>query len=643
VTRPRSAVTSTNGPLRFNVMNQGLVSVFGVASRAEVTSFQTGANVRQQAPLNLNQGVQLATTPAPTLFLTNPTALAWRPDGSDAWVAIQNSDLVVRLTVDANGIPTVSAPRVAGPSQLVRVDLEAPPAGQIAGNAPRGIVLHSAGTRAFVSNLVSRSVTVLGISNATAPAFAATFRSTAVPLPGTFNAVLQQGQQLFYTGRGPNGRMAASWGGCIVCHPNGRSDNVTWMFDAGPRQTIALDGTFSKVNPFDQRILNRSAVRDEVHDFELNTRNVFGGQGLIDDDRLFFPVGGASGAGPTDSGLIEEFQQFTGAVGTTNDLLGGLPLPTLLGARRDFAMATLNDGRTIIIGGRSGPGQGSLVPANIAVLEFNPRKQALVARSSTGFTLRHSLGAAAVRTSQGNRIYAIGGYASTSASVSPVATVEEYNPATGTWRTVASLPTALAQFGIAVAGGINTAEPLQLIHVVSGNTGSESAPSVANPSPVQRFLPDPAGPGTWSADPLQGGLRPAAVARARAGPRQPARHRRRAAPDHHAAEYGRPGLAAHLPGRAHQRRHVHARRRPGQRGPLQRGRYFAGDRAAGGERLQYPVAAERPRDGAVLLQRPGPDPRQRPRRLPGHQRRHPAPQNCQPHPEGPTEGVPAVH
>jgi hypothetical protein len=104
-----------------------------------------------------------------------------------------------------------------------------------------------------------------------------------------------------------------------------------------------------------------------------------------------------------------------------------------------------------------------------------------------------------VRTSQGDRIYAVGGYASTSATAAPVATVEEYNPATDTWRTVAALPTAVAQFGITVAGGINTAEPLQLIHVVSGNTASEGSPSVANPNPVQRFFPDPAGPGTWQA------------------------------------------------------------------------------------------------------------------------------------------------
>src|SRR5207244_9563790 len=70
--------------------------------------------------------------------------------------------------------------------------------------------------------------------------------------------------ELFFTGRGPDTRMSQeSWGGCIVCHPNGRSDNVTWHFDAGPRQVIPLDGMFSKIDPRDQRALNWSAVRDE--------------------------------------------------------------------------------------------------------------------------------------------------------------------------------------------------------------------------------------------------------------------------------------------------------------------------------------------------------------------------------------------
>src|SRR5262249_12263582 len=152
--------------------------------------------------------------------------------------------------------------------------------------------------------------------------------------------------------------------------------------------------------PADQRPLNWSAVRDENHDFELNTRGVFGGRGLIDDDRLFLAIGGTSGATPTDSALIEQFQQATGAVGTTNDLVGGAALPTLatFTARRDFAVATLEDDRVFIIGGRTGAGQGALVGPADAVLEFNPRTNGLTRRSFNGFTLRHSLGAAAVRT-----------------------------------------------------------------------------------------------------------------------------------------------------------------------------------------------------------------------------------------------------
>jgi len=491
-----STGASPNGPIRFNHNTQGLVSVFNTNTRTEITAAQTDLSVRRTAPLNLNQGINLATTPSPRLFMSNPVALAWRPDGSDAWVVVQNSDLVVRLTVDANGIPTIGAPLVAGPSQIVRVNLLGVPSNLIAGKAPRGIAITSDGSRAYVFNFVSRSITVLSISNPTAPSVLATARASNSAL--SFTA--QLGAELFFASGGPQGRMSSEWwGGCIVCHPNGRSDNVTWMFDTGPRQTIPLDGTFNKANPSDQRALNWSAVRDEVHDFELNTRGVFGGRGLIDDDRLFLAIGGASGATPADSTTIEQFQQSTGVVNSTNDLVTSFSLPqlTALGARRDFAIATLEDDRVFLIGGRSGAGQGALVAAN-AVLEFNPRTNKLTARNSTGFTLRHSLGAAAVKTSDGPRIYCVGGYAGTSATDTPVGTVEEYNPATDTWRTVATMPTAVAQFGVTVAGGLNTADPVQLIHAASGNTGSEAAPAVPGTFSVQRFQADPVGPGVWS-------------------------------------------------------------------------------------------------------------------------------------------------
>src|SRR5262245_19182861 len=502
-----STGASPNGPFRFNVNAQGLVSLFNTSTRLEITAAQTDPSVRRTAPLNLNQGINLGTTPFPRLFLTNPVAMSWRPNGTDAWIVVQQADLVVRLTADGSGIPTVENPLVAGPSTLVRVDLQSVNSPLIKGKAPRGIVINSTGTRAYVFNFVSRSVSTIDISTATAPSVVGTALASRLPKEGSARADALLGAELFYTGRGADGRMSSeAWGGCIVCHPGGRSDNVTWMFDTGPRQTIALDGMFDKRGPHAlQRILNWSAVRDEGQDFELNTRNVFGGRGLIDDDRLFLAMGGASGAGPTDSALIEQFQQFTGSVGTTNDLDNGAALPTLLGARRDFAVATLDDDRVFVFGGRSGTGQGTLITGTNTVLEFNPRTNVITPKSSTGFTPRHSLGAAAVQTAQGPRIYAIGGYAGTvgsmlsvSPNAPPVGTVQEYNPATDTWRTVASLPTATAQFGIAAAGGVNTAEPLQLIHVVLGNVGSENAPSAGLGSDVQRFQADPVGAGTWS-------------------------------------------------------------------------------------------------------------------------------------------------
>jgi DNA-binding beta-propeller fold protein YncE len=494
-----STGASPNGPFRFNSNAQGLVSLFDSATRLEVTAGQTDPAARRTAPLNLDQGVNLDTALAPRLFFTNPVAMAWRPDGSDAWIAAQQADVLVRLTIDANGTPTIGAPLAVGPGSIVRVDLQATTDDQIKGQAPRGLAINSRGDRAYVFNFISRSVSVVDISSPTAPAIAGTARASDLPADGTAAAVAHLGAELFYTGRGPQGRMSQeAWGACIVCHPSGRSDNVTWMFDAGPRQTIPLDGMFNKKNPHDQRVLNWTAVRDENQDFELNTRGVFGGRGLIEDDRLFLAIGGASGVAPTDTALVEQFEQFAGTVGTTNDLAGGAALPALLGARRDFAVATLSDDRVFILGGRSGAGQGTLIGAATAVLELNPRTNTLVARSSVGFTLRHSFGAAAVKTRGGARIYAIGGYGSTSPAALPVAVVQEYNPFTDTWRTVASLPTPVAQFGITAAGGVNTADPLELIHVVSGNTGSEAAPSLATPNLVQRFQADPAGPGAWT-------------------------------------------------------------------------------------------------------------------------------------------------
>ena len=75
----------------------------------------------------------------------------------------------------------------------------------------------------------------------------------------------------------------AGWGACSTCHPFGLSDNVVWIFASGPRRTIPQHTDFDLTDPnrTTQRALNWSAIFDEEEDFELNIRNVSGGDGLI--------------------------------------------------------------------------------------------------------------------------------------------------------------------------------------------------------------------------------------------------------------------------------------------------------------------------------------------------------------------------
>ena len=76
------------------------------------------------------------------------------------------------------------------------------------------------------------------------------------------------------------------WSSCASCHDDGHSDNVTWIFETGPRQTIPLEGMFTHDVPdvagrlHDQRVLNWSAVRGSNTDFNQNAIGIQGGKGF---------------------------------------------------------------------------------------------------------------------------------------------------------------------------------------------------------------------------------------------------------------------------------------------------------------------------------------------------------------------------
>jgi DNA-binding beta-propeller fold protein YncE len=263
---------SPNGPVRFDVNTQSLLSVINRTS-----------NLDAGRTINLHVAVRDQASPD-KLFITQPWAIAFA-NGSDAgYVVSAAGNHVVKMLINpASGAAVVQS----DPSDLTRVL-------QIkTGKNPRGIVVNSTDTRAYVMNYVSRDVSVLDLT--TVPErVAATIQSASLPAPGTLAERIQIGKELYNTSIGVFdpapattepivGRMSAKgWGSCASCHtPFGLSDHVVWIFPSGPRRTIAQHADFDPADLTRMRVLNWSAERDEQEDFELNIRAVSGGSGLI--------------------------------------------------------------------------------------------------------------------------------------------------------------------------------------------------------------------------------------------------------------------------------------------------------------------------------------------------------------------------
>ncbi len=294
-----NTASSPNGPVRFDSNVQSFLSVLDIED--EEDSGQT---------INMNAGVQFE-PPGVRLFITNPIAIAFRPHSDEGFVVSAATDRLVRVELDNDGTPTINAPAGPGdPGGIVRVEVGVDAPGEFQNSNPQGIVIDSEGERAYVFNFITRDVSVVDISGDPSE-YEEIDRipSADLPAPGSLEAIVHRGNELFNTAIGPPGtnenalppagRMSSfGWGSCYSCHPSGLTDGVTWMFGDGPRQTISMESTAEHPQPsdallnpngapllpsFKQRVLNWSAVRDEIQDFELNIRGVSGGQGLITD------------------------------------------------------------------------------------------------------------------------------------------------------------------------------------------------------------------------------------------------------------------------------------------------------------------------------------------------------------------------
>lgn len=271
-----SIAASPEPPVRFNTNIQAFVSVVDSFTNVEITA--EGVNLNTEIATE-NGGVATVPPSLVRVFASDITSMSIR-DGV-ALIPSRGGSFAFKATFNTSGVLTLTPPAV------VRFET---------GNIPTGVILNSNGTRGYVYAEVDATLTAIDlVSNTTI----AEVETAILPSPGSMEHNIILGKLVFFTGMGvpPVGLfgenvrdvdtsvfrgLASSdnWSSCASCHPDGLADGVTWSFDAGPRQSISLDGSYAPQNAENQRVFNWTPVRGSVTDFNNNSRGVQGGIGF---------------------------------------------------------------------------------------------------------------------------------------------------------------------------------------------------------------------------------------------------------------------------------------------------------------------------------------------------------------------------
>ena len=257
-----SISASAGPPVRFNANVHPVVYVGDLTTRTEL-----------RAPDGTTNYARLVFDDVPagsTRFaLADLVDIAFIGTSNIAYALSRGADVVQRVVYEPTGI-------TAGSDINEQIEIGGTPAGASRGcQTPIGIATSHDAPRAYVNCWVSRS---LGVVDLSMQALTTTVEST--PPPTGADVEVAKGRRFFFTGRGR--WSSEAWSACSSCHPGGRTDNMTWSFAAGPRQSTDLSGSYSHGSGAQvQRVFNWTGIFDEMHDFERNTRDVSGGLGAI--------------------------------------------------------------------------------------------------------------------------------------------------------------------------------------------------------------------------------------------------------------------------------------------------------------------------------------------------------------------------
>jgi YVTN family beta-propeller protein len=148
---------------------------------------------------------------------------------------------------------------------------------------PRGVVISPDGTRAYVSNALAGTVSVIDANTYTV---IATVRVTDMPLP----PVLLNGKRLFHSSARSD-LSQARWISCNTCHIEGEQDGRTWMLQFTGNVPLGATpiikrNTTSLLGMIETYPLRWSAEWNESADSEFSVRFEQFGTGLIHDGEM---------------------------------------------------------------------------------------------------------------------------------------------------------------------------------------------------------------------------------------------------------------------------------------------------------------------------------------------------------------------
>jgi YVTN family beta-propeller protein len=298
-------------PVFFNANVQALVGVVDTSTRQE----------REDLHVNLNAQIKTEAEPAKQAgslqraFGNDLIAIDSDDKCQNFFIVSRGGNYVLKAQLDATGKLTINAP-----DNVVRFQT---------GNIPTGIVVDRKGKKAYVNNEVDMTVSVLNLEVGSNVGPAPSVAASTPPEPGSVEHARLMGKITFFTALGVpdiglvgtqlrdinpvqfRGKQSDSaWSTCASCHQDGLVDGVTWIFGDGARQSIPLDGLYSKINgAHDIRINNWTAPRDSATDFNNNSRNVQCGTGFAGGDAPKFcnpaSAGGLPNPAVRDHGISQ--------------------------------------------------------------------------------------------------------------------------------------------------------------------------------------------------------------------------------------------------------------------------------------------------------------------------------------------------